>query len=73
MFFFALLMMAMYFSHLVETFENMEQTSSRSVLTEHLVSLFKKTPSQIIDKVVYLIQGKLCPDYEGIELGIGEK
>jgi DNA ligase-1 len=51
----------------------MEQTTSRLILTDHLVSLFKRTPSKIIDKVIYLIQGKLHPDYEGIELGIAEK
>jgi DNA ligase-1 len=51
----------------------MEQTASRLILTNYLVSLFKKTPAKIIDKVVYLIQGKLHPDYEGIELGIAEK
>jgi DNA ligase 1 len=51
----------------------MEQTTSRLMLTDHLVSLFKRTPSKIIDKVIYLIQGKLHPDYEGIELGIAEK
>ena len=51
----------------------MEQTTSRLILTDYLVSLFRKTPAKIIDKVVYLIQGKLHPDYEGIELGIAEK
>ncbi len=51
----------------------MEQTASRLILTNYLVSLFKNTPAKIIDKVVYLIQGKLHPDYEGIELGIAEK
>jgi DNA ligase-1 len=51
----------------------MEQTSSRLILTDYLVSLFEKTPAKIIDKIVYLIQGKLHPDYEGIELGIAEK
>jgi DNA ligase 1 len=63
----------LYFSCLVSVFEEMEQTTSRLILTDHLVSLFKKTPSNIIDKVIYLIQGKLHPDYEGIELGIAEK
>jgi len=57
----------------VETFEQMEQTSSRLALTDYLVTLFKKTPAGIIDKVTYLIQGKLYPDYEGIELGLAEK
>ncbi len=61
------------FSTIVDTFEQMELTSSRLVLTEYLVSLLKKTPTEIIDRVVYLIQGKLHPDYEGIELGMAEK
>ncbi|MDQ3835867.1 MAG: ATP-dependent DNA ligase [Thermoproteota archaeon] len=51
----------------------MEQTSSRLALTGHLVTLLKKTPADIIDKVTYLIQGKLYPDYEGIEMGVAEK
>ena len=56
-----------------ETFEKMETTASRLALTDHLVSLLKITPVDLIDKVVYLIQGKLYPDYEGIELGLAEK
>jgi DNA ligase-1 len=51
----------------------MEQTTSRLALTDYLVDLFKRTPAKIIDKVVYLIQGKLRPDYEGVEIGIAEK
>ncbi|MBV9175997.1 MAG: ATP-dependent DNA ligase [Nitrososphaeraceae archaeon] len=63
----------MNFSLIVDTFEQMEQTSSRLALTDYLVSLLKRTPSDIIDKVIYLIQGKVCPDFEGIELGLAEK
>ena len=51
----------------------MEKTASRLALTDYLVSLLKITPADLIDKVVYLIQGKLYPDYEGIELGLAEK
>ncbi|MEM3095217.1 MAG: DNA ligase, partial [Nitrososphaera sp.] len=61
------------FAPIVETFEQMEQTSSRLALTEYLVALLRKTPPDIIDKVTYLIQGKLYPDYEGIELGVAER
>ncbi len=61
------------FKPVVEAFEQMEQTSSRLALTEFLVALLKKTPPVMIDKVTYLIQGKLYPDYEGIELGVAEK
>lgn len=58
---------------MVETFEQMEQTSSRLALTDFLVILLKKTPAEIVDKVTYLIQGKLYPEYEGVEMGIAEK
>src|SRR5919106_3338342 len=61
------------FTLIAETFEKMETTTSRLALTDHLVSLLKITPAELIDKVIYLIQGKLYPDYEGIELGLAEK
>ncbi|MBA3750832.1 MAG: ATP-dependent DNA ligase [Nitrosopumilus sp.] len=63
----------MYFSDLVETFEKMEKTSSRLELTSHLVHLLKRTPAEIIDRIIYLIQGKLGPDYQSKELGVAEK
>ena len=42
-------------------------------MTDLLVELFEKTPSDLVAKVVYLIQGKLRPDFEGIEMGVAEK
>jgi DNA ligase-1 len=63
----------MYFLELAETFEKMEETTSRIELTHHLVNLLKKTPIEIIDKTIYLIQGKLGPDYQSNELGVAEK
>ena len=63
----------MEFSLLVDAFEQMETTSSRLRLTDHLVCLLKTTPTDLIEKVVYLIQGKLRPDFEGIEIGMAEK
>lgn len=63
----------MLLSKLVDTFEKMEETRSRLLLTDHLVSLLRETQCEIIDKVIYLIQGKLGPSYEGIELGLAEK
>ena len=63
----------MQFSILSESFERMEKTAKRLELTDILVELFKNTPPDIISKIVYLIQGKLRPDFEGIELGVAEK
>ena len=51
----------------------MESTRKRLELTQLLVELFEDTPHEIISKIVYLIQGKLRPDFEGIELGVAEK
>jgi DNA ligase-1 len=51
----------------------MESTTKRSELTQYLVELFEKTPQDTISKIVYLLQGKLRPDFEGVELGIAEK
>ena len=51
----------------------MEKTTSRLELTDHLVLILKKTPTDMLDKIVYLIQGKLGPDYQSSELGIAEK
>lgn len=63
----------MKFSILSDIFEKMEKTSSRLELTDHLVSLFRQTPADVIPRTVYLIQGKLRPEYEGVELGVAEK
>ena len=51
----------------------MEETAKRLELTQYLVELFKKTPQDVVSKIVYLLQGKLRPDFEGIELGVAEK
>lgn len=63
----------MRFSEIADTFEKMSATTKRLELTQYLVELFQKTPPEIISKIVYLIQGKLRPDFEGIELGLAEK
>lgn len=63
----------MKFSLVAESFDKMEKTSKRLELTDYLVELLKKTPSRTIAKIVYLIQGKLRPEFEGVELGVAEK
>ncbi|MEM0217305.1 MAG: ATP-dependent DNA ligase [Candidatus Nezhaarchaeales archaeon] len=63
----------MEYSILVTFYEKIESTTKRLEMTDLLVALFKKTPPTIIDKVVYLTQGRLYPEYVGIELGVAEK
>ena len=63
----------MEFSIITKTLENMEGTTKRLELTDFLVDLFKETSQDLLPKIVYLIQGKIRPDFEGIELGMAEK
>ncbi|MBA4437408.1 MAG: ATP-dependent DNA ligase [Nitrosopumilus sp.] len=63
----------MEFSILADSFNRMESTRKRLELTQYLVELFEKSPQEVISKIVYLLQGKLRPDFEGIELGVAEK
>jgi len=61
------------YSLVTETYEKIEKTTKRLEMTDYLVDFFKKTPKEVIDKVVYLTQGKLYPDFVGIEIGMAEK
>ena len=61
------------FSLIADAFEKIEATTKRLEMTDYLVDLLKKTPAKVIDMVVYLIQGKICPDYVGLELGVADK
>ena len=63
----------MKFSELTEYFEKLEAISSRLALIEILAELFKKTPASEIEKIVYLIQGRLAPFFAPIEIGMAEK
>ena len=63
----------MKFSELTEYFEKLDKTSSRLSLIEILAELFRKTPAEEIEKIVYLIQGRLAPFFTPIEIGMAEK
>ena len=63
----------MRYSSIAEAYEKIEATTKRLEMTDYLVEILKETPTTLIDKVVYLTQGKLYPDFVGIEIGIAEK
>ena len=58
---------------IADAYEKIEATTKRLEMTDLLVDLLKKTPKNVIAKVVYLTQGKLYPDFVGVEIGIAEK
>jgi len=61
------------YAEIAEAYEKIEATTKRLEMTDLLVNLLKNTPKDIIDKVVYLTQGKIYPDFVGIEIGVAEK
>ncbi|HKZ23818.1 MAG TPA: ATP-dependent DNA ligase [Thermoplasmata archaeon] len=63
----------MKFSRVVESYERIEKTTKRLEMTDLLVDLFRATPKEEVDRVVYLTQGRVFPEYLGIELGLAEK
>lgn len=63
----------MYYSELVEVYDKVSQTTKRLEITDILVDLLKRCPPEIIDKVVYLTQGRLYPEFIPLELGVADR
>lgn len=54
-------------------FEKLEGTSSRLSLIDILSDLFDKVGSDEVAQVCYLLQGRVAPFYEPLEIGMSEK
>ena len=62
------------FAKLAQTFEELERTSSRLTLIELVTRLFRSIEQpQEIQQVCYLMQGRVAPFYEALEMGMAEK
>ncbi|MEM0136643.1 MAG: ATP-dependent DNA ligase, partial [Thermoplasmatales archaeon] len=62
----------MKFLELAMTLDRIEATTKRLEMVD-LISDILKRANDDIKETVFLIQGKIAPDYEGLELGIAEK
>ena len=63
----------MKYSLIAEAYEKIEATTKRLEMTDLLVNLLKNTPKEVIDKVVYLTQGRIYPDFVSVEIGVAER
>lgn len=63
----------MKFSKFALVLDKLETTSSRLSLIEILSELLKETPALEIEKIVYLIQGRIAPFFAPVEIGMAEK
>ena len=63
----------MEYSRVAESYAGLERLSGRNQITKALSELLKEAPKGELKVLVYLTQGRLKPDYEGVELGLAEK
>jgi len=64
----------MLYSTLVDSYKKLESTTKRLEMTDILVELMKKTTPADLEKVIYMTQGKIHPDWTGEpELGVAER
>ena len=62
----------MLFNTLSKYFEKLEATSKRLELVDILSKLFTESDSAEIGKICYLIQGRVAPFFEPVEMGMAE-
>ena len=64
----------MEFARLAHTFEELERTSSRLALIDLLTEPFRlvERPEEI-EHICYLVQGRVAPFFEALEMGMAEK
>ena len=58
---------------IVDAYERISATTRRTEMTGILVNVLQQTPLEMVDKVVYLTEGKLYPDWAGVEMGLAER
>ncbi|WP_297468925.1 ATP-dependent DNA ligase [Thermococcus sp.] len=63
----------MKYSELAELYRRLEKTTLKTLKTRFVADFLKKTPDELLEIVPYLILGKVFPDWDERELGVGEK
>jgi len=63
----------MLYSELCEIYEKLEKTPSRLEKTEILSSFLKKIKKEENKEILYLLKGRIFPDYDSREIGISEQ
>src|ERR1700738_3804881 len=63
----------MTFAELSAYLDRLGSTSSRNELVKTLAELYTKSSPDEIQPLTYLIQGRLVPFFEPVEIGLGEQ
>ncbi|ASJ05387.1 MULTISPECIES: ATP-dependent DNA ligase [Thermococcus] len=63
----------MRYSELADLYKRLEKTTLKTLKTKFVADFLKKTPDELLEIIPYLILGKVFPDWDERELGVGEK
>ncbi|HSX58528.1 MAG TPA: ATP-dependent DNA ligase [Candidatus Saccharimonadales bacterium] len=63
----------MQFTKLAEFFEKLESETKRNVLIQIMSDVFKEATPAEVDKICYLLQGRVVPFFDPTEIGMAEK
>jgi DNA ligase-1 len=61
------------FVELAASLDQMEATSGRNELVRILSEVYRASSADELEPITYLIQGRLAPFFEPVEIGLGEK
>ncbi len=63
----------MEFRELAGFYQQLESVSSRLEMIRIMSEMFRRLEYEEVDKVVYMVQGLLAPQFEGVEFGLASK
>ena len=63
----------MKFNELAASLDRMEGTSGRNELVRILSDVYRDSSTDELEPITYLIQGRLAPFFEPVEIGLGER
>ena len=58
---------------LAEAYQDLERASGRLVMIDRIAALFAQTPADLLPSVVLLCQGRIAPDFAGVDIGLAER
>lgn len=63
----------MRYSKLVDVYEYLEKTPSRLKKVEKIAGLLRDSDPELLEKIVFLVQGRVFPSYSEMEIGVADK
>src|SRR4051812_1648497 len=63
----------MRYETLAEAYRDLEQATGRLAMIDRIAGLIEQTPAGLLPAVVLLCQGKIAPDFAGVDIGLAER